>query len=90
MKLHEITDVSQFSDYYRQEGLDNVDDKIKHLEEATGLYSRHYNGATQEETLTGLEESVIYGTYSTKLTPEMLNVPDEFASEYIESVDETT
>jgi|GEM_PF-2012631 len=66
-QLSEITDSAQFPQYYsnRLLSLITTEDKITHLKKEMGIKftSTERSGASMEEVLAGLEESVLYGNW---------------------------
>jgi len=65
LQLCEITDLAQFPQYYSSRFLITTEDKIAHLKKETGIKftSTERSGASLEDVLTGLEESVLYGNW---------------------------
>jgi len=62
MELQEVTKPEQLEEYYKQEGLSTVEDKIRHLKEAMKIKAVRYEfGATLDDKLAGFEETVLYG-----------------------------
>jgi hypothetical protein len=62
--LHEITSPEQFAEYYKREGLSTLEDKIEAIKKVTGITAMwHCHGATTEDILIGLEDSVLHGSW---------------------------
>ena len=63
MKLIDITDKSQFPAYYKEHNLNTFDEKRNHFRQETGAVSRFCHGTSEEDMLTGMEETVLFGIW---------------------------
>jgi hypothetical protein len=62
MTLHEVNGSEQFEEYYRSNNLVTVTDKINYLKKAMKIKAiLNDEDETQDEILTGLEESALLG-----------------------------
>jgi hypothetical protein len=62
MSLRDVTAQEQFSELYRSNGLESVEDKIRYLTSAMKIRATRMEGKeTPEEELDGLEELALLG-----------------------------
>jgi len=64
MELDNITQLGQFEEYYKQNGLQTTEDKIEHLKKAMNVKAvRCEYGSTDDNVLIGLEDYALLGTW---------------------------